>query len=173
MGSFDQNDAPKTCGLPVTVATPHGTGSGLTAGEEDLEKMESISFHWSSPALHLFSPPLLESLMNVGYVSFYSFMCLTLWAQLQPNQLLQTKKTETQSWRHHSKSSLYGPLLLSVESIDLIDKYGAEPQDFTLTVHLILRLILKRMSTFCTDTKRHNQLFVLPDLETLVFQLVN
>lgn len=173
MGSFDQNDAPKTCGLPVTVATPHGTGSGLTAGEEDLQKMESISFHWSSPALHLFSPPLLENLMNVGYVSFYSFMCLTLRAQLQPNQLLQTKKTETQSWRHHSKSSLYGPLLLSVESIDLIDKYGAEPQDFTFTVHLILRLILKRMSTFCTDTKRHNQLFVLPDLETLVFQLVN
>lgn len=37
MGSFDQKDAPKTCGLPVTVATPHGTGSGLTAGE-DLQK---------------------------------------------------------------------------------------------------------------------------------------
>ena len=42
----------------------------------------------------------------------------------------------------------------------------------SLTVHVILRLVLQRMRTFCADTKKH-KLFVLPDLETLVFQLVN
>ena len=36
---------------PVTVATPNGTGSGLTAGEGDFTEMESISFHCCAPAL--------------------------------------------------------------------------------------------------------------------------
>lgn len=39
---------------PVTVATPHGTGSGLTAGEEDLQKWSPF-LSTEAPGLSIFS----------------------------------------------------------------------------------------------------------------------
>lgn len=123
--------------------------------------------------LYIFSLLFCSRALWMWVTSHFTASCVWPYEPNSSPTNSSRQKKKKQSWRDHSKSSLYGPLLLSVESIDLIDKYGLEPQDFTLTVHLILRLILKRMSTFCTDTKRHNQLFVLPDLETLVFQLVN
>lgn len=59
---------------PVTVATPHGTGNELTAGEEDLQKWSPFL---STEAPLLYISPLSTCLslhVNVGYVSFYNFM---------------------------------------------------------------------------------------------------
>lgn len=69
---------------PVTVATPHGTESGVTAGEEDLQKWSPFLSTEALPALYL--SPLLRGLLytlalvNAGYISFYSSMRLTLQA---------------------------------------------------------------------------------------------
>lgn len=109
MGSFDQNDAPKTCGLLSPWQPPMGQGAGWQLERRTykngvhffpLKLPCSISFP-SSPCL-----PPLGALMNVGYISFYSFMWLTLWAWLTTYNCSTQKK--------NNKSSLYGLLLLSV-----------------------------------------------------------
>lgn len=57
---------------PITVATPHGTASRLTAGEEDLQKWSSF-LSTEAPLLYISAlPPVLLWLMNAGYISFYS-----------------------------------------------------------------------------------------------------
>lgn len=71
-----------------------------------LKLPSSISFP-SSPC-----PPLLQALMNVSYISFYSFMWLTLWTWLTTdNSSLQEKHN---SPRDGNKSGLYGLWWLSV-----------------------------------------------------------
>lgn len=61
MGSFDQNDTPKTCGLLSPWQPPMGQ-SRMTAGEEDLQKWSPFLSTEALPALYLFpsspGPPL-------------------------------------------------------------------------------------------------------------------
>lgn len=102
---------------PVTVATPHGTGSGLTAGEEDLQKWSPF-LSTEAPLLYIFSSspclPLLGALMNVGYISFYSFMWLTLWSWLTTYSPSNSSAQKKKRVKENNKSSLYRLLLLSV-----------------------------------------------------------
>lgn len=51
---------------PVTVATPHGTGSGLTAGEEDLQKWSPF-LSAEAPLLYIFPLFPLSSFTQCPY----------------------------------------------------------------------------------------------------------
>lgn len=78
-GPLTKNDAPKTCGLLSPWQPPMGQGAGLTAGEGGLAKMRVHFFPlklYLSLLLSFFFFFFLFSgaLMNVGYISFYSFM---------------------------------------------------------------------------------------------------
>lgn len=73
---------------PVTVATSHGTGSGLTAGEEDLQKWSPF-LSTEAPLLYILS----LSSSAPGPRECGSHLILQLHViDLQPVQLLQTKK---------------------------------------------------------------------------------
>lgn len=115
MGSFDQNDAPKTCGLLSPWQPPMGQGAGWQLERRTykngvhffpLKLPCSISFRSSS------CPPLLY---ECGLHLILQLHEIDLTGSTRPPtthpRVLQTKRN---SWRDHRKSSLYWLLLPSV-----------------------------------------------------------
>lgn len=116
MGSFDQNDTPKTCGLLSPWQPPMGQRAGWQL-ERRTYKNGVHFFPLKLSRLYIFSPlppGLLYTLalVNAGYISFYSSVWLTLQASLATYKSSRGKNKLR--IRANNKSALYWLSLLSV-----------------------------------------------------------
>lgn len=169
MGSFDQNDAPKTCGLLSPWQPPMGQRAGW--------QLERRTY---KNGVHFFPLKLPCS------ISFCSSSCPPLAHECRLHLILQPRRLTLRgptrfpsppdkkpSWKDYSKSRLYWLLLLSViRALISLTNMGLN-HEISHSLYSGFYASFSNGWALCTDTKGNNHVFVLQDLETLVFQLVN
>lgn len=159
MGSFDQNDALKTCGLLSPWQPPMGQGAGWQL-ESRTYKNGVHFFPLKLPCSLSFPSPPLQLILRLHVIDL-------------TGRSATYRLPQTQKWLKDTtiNLALYGLLLLFV-----IREHWSHWQIWAWATRFHTDCTLDftpHFKHFLRDTKRQKKWFVLPDLETFVFQLVN